>query len=171
MFYTVGRKVMGMSQAERYAWLSLVAWVVILFLLWGRFTAGVEILGQSLGLEIVEQSAAQLLWTYVWLAVIAIVAESAIAAVIAAWRGGADIEKDERDLAIEGRANLASYWFVAIALNVIVIRVLSQAAYGELGLPLLDLSSLTGIAFAILLVLSLAEIVKRIALIWNYRLA
>jgi len=160
-----------MPQAERYAWMSLIAWAAILFFLLTRFTAGVEVLGQSLGLTIVEQSAGRLLWTYVSLAVIAIIAESVIAGVLAVHAGNADIEKDERDLAIEARANLASYWFTAAALNVIVIQVLANAAYGGHTLPQLNLTSLTGVAFALLLVLTLGEIVKRIALIWNYRAA
>ena len=160
-----------MSQAERYAWFSLVAWGAILFFLLTRFTAGVEVLGQSLGLTLVEQSAGQLLWTYVALAVIAIVAESLIAGILAARAGEGGVEKDERDLAIEARANLASYWFMAAALNVIVIHVLANAAYGGHALPQLNLTSLTGIAFALLFVLTVAEIVKRIAIIWNYRAA
>jgi hypothetical protein len=158
-----------MTQAERYAWYSLIAWIAILYFLLTRFTDGINIFGNSLGLTIVDQSAATLFWTYVTLAVIAIVAESVIAAVIAAPKGD-DIEKDERDLAIEARAKLASYWFMTIALNVIVIHTLLNAAYGREALPLtLNLASHTAIAFALLLVLTLAEIVHRIAVIWNYR--
>ncbi|MCE9522962.1 MAG: hypothetical protein K8S25_11100 [Alphaproteobacteria bacterium] len=160
-----------MPQAERYAWISLIAWAAILFFLLTRFTSGVELLGQSFGLTIVEQSAGRLLWTYVSLAVIAIIAESVIASVLAVTADKAGIEKDERDVAIEARANLTSYWFMAAALNVIVIHVLANAAYGGHIMPQLNLTSLTGIAFALLLVLTLAEIVKRIATIWNYRAA
>lgn len=159
-----------MSQNERYAWFSLIAWIAILFFLLTRFTAGIDILGQSLGLTIVEQSAGRLLWTYVTLVIVAIVAESVIAAVIAAPKGD-EIEKDERDLAIEARAKLAAYWFVAAAINVIVIHVLANAAYDRHILPELVLTSPTGIAFALLFVLTVAEIVNRIAIIWNYRTA
>jgi hypothetical protein len=105
------------------------------------------------------------------LAVVAIVAESVIAGVLAVQAGKSDIEKDERDLAIEAKANLASHWFTAAALNVIVIHVLANAAYGGHDLPQLNLTSPTGVAFALLLVLTLAEIVKRVAIIWNYRSA
>jgi hypothetical protein len=160
-----------MTQAERYAWYSLIAWIAILYFLLTRFTDGINIFGNSLGLTIVDQSAATLFWTYVTLAVIAIIAESVIAAVIAAPKGD-DIEKDERDHAIEARAKLASYWFMTIALNVIVIHTLLGAAYGREGMSLsLNLESHTAIAFALLLVLTLAEIVHRIAVIWNYRRA
>jgi amino acid permease len=160
-----------MTHAERYAWLSLVAWTGIMFFLLMKFTDGVEILGQSIGLTIVEQSAGKLLWTYVTLAVVAIVAESIIASILAARAGNASVERDERDVAIEARANLTSYWFMAAALNVIVIHVLANAAYGGHTLPQLNLTSLTGVAFALLFVLTAAEIVKRIAIIWNYRTA
>lgn len=158
-----------MTHAERYAWLSLVAWIAILFFLFVRFTAGIEVFGQSFGLTIVEQSAGKLLWTYVALAVIATVAESVIAAVLAARQGGAKVERDERDIAIEARANLTSYGFMAVALNVIVLHVLLNAAYGGHNLPQLNLTSVTGVAFALLFVLAAAEIVKRLAVIWSYR--
>lgn len=160
-----------MSEAERYAWYSLIAWAAILFLLLSRFTDGIEILGQSLGLTLVEQTAGRLLWTYIALAVLAIIAESIVATILAVRAGKERVEKDERDHAIEARANLASYWFMAIALNVIVLHGLMNAAYGKAMFVFMDLTSLTGIAFALLLVLTLAEIVKRIATIWNYRAA
>ena len=160
-----------MTSNERYAWYSLAAWIAILYFLLTRFTDGINIFGNSLGLTIVDQSAATLLWTYVTLAVIAIIAETVIAAVIAAPKGD-DIEKDERDLAIEARAKLASYWFMTVALNGIVIHTLLNAAYGHESVPAtLNLTSHTGIAFALLLVLTLTEIVHRIAVIWNYRAA
>lgn len=163
-----------MAQAERYAWFSLVAWIGILFFLLMRFTTGVEILGQSLGFTIVEQSAGDLLGTYVSLVVLAIVAESVIAGTLAALGARAGVEKDERDYAIESRASLAAYWFVAAALNVIVIQVLAGAAFGGRMIPQLSvtqLTTMTGIAFALLVVLTMAEIVNRLALIWNYRRA
>jgi hypothetical protein len=159
-----------MTQAERYAWYSLIAWLAILYFLLTRFTDGINLFGDSLGLTIVNQSAARLFWTYVTLAVIAIIAETVIAAAAAPKKD--DIDRDERDLAIEARAKLASYWFMTAALNVIVIHTLLNAAYGREALPLtLDLTSHTAIAFALLLVLTLSEIVHRIAVIWNYRRA
>ena len=156
-----------MTSTERYAWFSLAAWIAIVFFLLMRFTAGTEILGHSLGLTIVEQPAARLLGTYVTLAVLAIIAESVIASVLAATSPKAAVEADERDRAIEARANLAAYWFMAAAINVIVIQVLASAAYGSRTLP--ELTTLTGMSFVLLLTLALAEVVKRIALIWNYR--
>lgn len=157
-----------MSHAERYAWMSLVAWSGILFFLLVRFTTGVEVLGQSLGATLVEQSPGRLLRTYLGLAVAAIVAESAIAAVLAA-RRSRGIERDERDVAIEARANLAAYWFTGAALNVVVIHVLAGAAYGLPFLAWFDLTSLTGVAFVLLLVLTLAQVVQRVATLWAYR--
>ena len=159
-----------MSTSERYAWASVAVWVGILFFLFARFTTGYEVLGQSLGFVIVEQPPARLLWTYVSVCLIAAVGEAVVMSVLAFGTDGA-IERDERDRAINARANLASYWFTASALNVIIIHVLMNAVYGGSILPNIDLMSVTGIAFALLLVLTLAEIVKRAAVIWNYRLA
>lgn len=161
-----------MTYAERYAWFSLAAWIGILFFLLMRFTAGFDILGQSLGFTIVEQSAAKLLWTYVSLTILAIICESVIAGSLAVMAAG--VEKDERDHAIEARATLAAYWFIVASLNVAVIQILAAAAYGGkviTQLVVTQFTTMTGIAFVLLAVLISAEIVKRIALIWNYRRA
>jgi hypothetical protein len=158
-----------MANAERYAWLSLVAWIGIMLFLLMRFTTGVEILGNSLGFEIVEQSAARLLGIYISITIAAIIAESVIAGATAAYAATKGVESDERDAMIAQRSSLASYWFVAIALNVIVFHVLASATYGSPLISGLNLTSTTGIAFAILFVLVGAEIVNRAALIWNYR--
>ena len=160
-----------MSQFERYAWFSLAAWCLILFVLLTRFTAGFDVLGQSLGLTIVEQSAAKLFWTYVTVIILAAVAEVVVIVPLAAMAKKDDIEKDERDRLIDSRANAASYWFMAAALNVIVIHVLANAAFARSVVPVFDLTSVTGVVFALLLVLTLSEIVKRVAVVWQYRLA
>jgi hypothetical protein len=167
IFYTPSR--MNMPNDERYAWWSLVAWIGIMFFLLMRFTTGVELLGNSLGLQIVEQSAARLLGIYISLIIAAIIAESVIAGAMAAYAATQGVESDERDAMIAKRASLASYWFVAIALNVIVFHVLASAAFGSPLISGLNLTSTTGIAFAILFVLVGAEVVNRAALIWNYR--
>lgn len=160
-----------MSRTERYAWLSLLAWIAILFFLLVRFTTGIELLGHSFGFTIVEQSAGKLFGTYVSLTIAVIVFESIIASVTATVGRNGSVEKDERDHAIEARANLASYWFTAASLNIIVIQVLASAAYGITLLKDINLVTPTGVVLALLLVLVGAEIVKRIALIWNYRAA
>ena len=115
-----------------------------------------------------------MLGTYVSLAVFAIIAESIIAGSTAAAAALQGVVKDERDHAIESRANLAAYWFMAASVNVIVIQVLAGAAFGGRAipqLPLTNLTTMTGISFALLVTLVGAEIVKRVALIWNYRAA
>lgn len=158
-----------MASTERYAWLSLVAWIGIMFFLLMRFTTGVEILGNSLGFVIVEQSAARLLGIYISITIAAVIAESVIAGVTSAQAAARGVERDERDALISQRASLASYWFMAVALNVIVFQVLASATYGEPLVEGLNLTTTTGVAFAILFVLVGAEIVNRAALIWNYR--
>jgi hypothetical protein len=159
-----------MSQAERYAWLSLGVWGVVLFVLLARFTAGGEFLGQSIGLRIVEQPAAALLVTYVWLGIVAGIGEAVVASVLAPSTGGA-IARDERDKAIEARSQRVAYWTVGAAINVVIIHVLANAAFGGHVLPKIDLASLTGMSFALLLILVTAEIVERASRIWQYRMA
>jgi len=52
-----------MSSTERYAWASLLVWLLALFFLFTKFTPGIETFGNSLGLTIVEQPAARLFGT------------------------------------------------------------------------------------------------------------
>jgi hypothetical protein len=122
-------------------------------------------------MTIVEQPAGRLFWTYVTVGVLAALAEVAIIVPMAIAANKGDIERDERDRLIDSRANSAGYWFMAAALNVIVIHVLANAAFGGHIMPVLDLTGVTGIAFALLLVLTVSEIVKRIAVVWQYRMA
>lgn len=160
-----------MTQAERYAWFSLVAWALILFFLVSRFTTGYEFLGQSLGLTVVEQSAAQLLVTYVSLGIVAAILEVLIIVPMAIRSGQGGIVKDERDRAIDARANFIGYGYMAGMMHIIVIHLLANAAFGGHALPQVNLTSLTGVAFALLFVLTTAEIVKRVAVVWQYRLS
>ena len=158
-----------MSGSERYAWLSLIAWIAIMLFLLMRFTTGFELFGNSFGLKIVEQSAARLLGIYASIIIAAIIAEGIIAAVTSL--AGKGVERDERDLMISQRANLVSYWFMALALNLIIFHILASATYGRAPIDGLDLTTTTGVAFAILFVLVGAEVVNRTALIWHYRKA
>lgn len=158
-----------MSGSERYAWLSLIAWIAIMLFLVMRFTTGFELFGNSFGWTIVEQSSARLLGIYVSITIAAIIAEGIIAAVISL--AGKGVERDERDLMISQRANLVSYWFMALALNLIIFHILASATYGRPPIDGLDHTTTTGVAFAILFVLVGAEVVNRAAMIWNYRKA
>jgi hypothetical protein len=158
-----------MTESERYAWLSLLAWIGIMLFLMTRFTTGYEIMGNSIGFTIVEQSAGRLLGIYLGVMIFAIIAEGIIAGATAARGAGKAVGKDERDLMISRRASLASYGFMALALNLIVLHVLASATYGQPVIAGLDFTSSTGIAFAILFVLVSAEVVNRATLVWNYR--
>jgi xanthosine utilization system XapX-like protein len=165
----MGRAIVG--QSERYAWLSLGVWLALLALLLTRFTAGVEILGLSFGLTIVEQPAAALLATYVLLGVLAAVGEGTLQAVLAVQAGKSEMEADERDKAISAMSQRIGYWYVAAAINVVILHVLANAAFGGQVLPKFDLASLTGVAFARLFILITAEVVERLARLWHYRFA
>jgi len=135
-----------MSGTERYAWASLLVWLTALAFLFAKFTTGIEVFGSSLGLTIVELPAAKLLGTYVSLTIFVIVLESIVASVTATVGQTGRVDKDERDDRINARANLAAYWFVAAALNIIVMHVLASAAFGGPWNRQFNLSSTSGIA-------------------------
>ena len=71
--------------------------------------------------------------------------------------------------ALVAESVIAACWFTGAALNVIVVHVPAGAAYGPPRVPWLDLTSLTGIVFVLLLVLTLAQVVQRVATLWAYR--
>jgi len=84
-----------------------------------------------------------MLWTYVATVLLMIVAHSIIAAVLAARRAG-DVLKDERDVAIEARADRIEGYVLTVVINVLVVHALADAAFA-------------------------GHIVKQIAIIWQYR--
>ena len=159
-----------MSQYERYAWASLIAWVLILFLLMTQISAGLDALIAKFGPLVQQPAALSLLGNYVFIGILAVVAEVAIQLALILPKGGSDLEKDERDRAIGARAHLTSYWFTAVALNLVFMHALMTAAFGGQASWLFQISSVVSVCFALLVVLVMAEIVQRAALVLQYRL-
>ncbi len=53
-----------LSVAEKKAWAELAIWVGALLFIWMRLTAGVDVLGQSIGFTVIEQSATRVFRAY-----------------------------------------------------------------------------------------------------------
>lgn len=148
-----------MSEHEKHAWASLVASALV----WAFFT-----MRMTEGGWVADVSARHMLWTYVATVVLMIVSHSIIAALLAARRAEGAL-RDERDAAIEARADrLEGYVLVAIV-NVLVIHALADAAYAGHALPRVDLASLPVLVFALITALFGGHIVKQAAVIWQYR--
>jgi hypothetical protein len=150
-----------MAQAEKYSWASLATTAAIFLFFMMRM------LGDDGSLA--EQSAGRLVTVYISIVVLAIIAESVIAGVLAGVRGGSTIEKDERDHAIEAKANRNAFYFLCGAVNVIVVHALLTAVYPGRMSVFVDLGSTAGIFFALFSTLFAASIVKLVSIIVYYR--
>lgn len=149
-----------MSQHEKFAWWALVSGVLIWSFLLLRFTEN---------WQIVQLPAGFMLETYVTMIVLWIVAAVVPAFLVA--RDQAPSPKDERDLAIEAKGERWEGWMVVIAINVIIVHMLSNNLHADRtpSLPRLDLATTSGIIFVLLTVLFLADAVKQAVIVWQYR--
>lgn len=120
------------------------------------------------GMTVVDQSAGKLLGVYVVVIAAMTVAEIIIATLTSG--AGGRIERDERDSAIEARANQNERLFIIAAVNVLIWQALMEGAFAGHVLPTIDLTSLPVLFFWLFAVLFGGEIVKRLSTIWLYRI-
>ena len=148
-----------MSEHEKYAWASLVASALI----WAFFAMRL-----TEGGWVADVSARHMLLTYVATVILMAVSHSIIAVLLAA-RRPAGAFKDERDAAIEARADRIEGYVLVVVINVLVVHALADAAFAGHALPRIDLASLPVLVFALLSALFGGHIVKQAAIIWQYR--
>jgi len=148
-----------MSQHEKFAWGSLLASLLAWSFLTMRMTES---------WAVVNVSPRHMIWTYGAIVVLMIAAHAVIAGLLHA---GADheLEKDERDLAIAARAERIEGLVVLVAVNVLVIQALAQAAFAGHALPRFDLGTLPVLFYALLTVLFLGHTTSQAVTIWLYR--
>jgi len=150
----------SVTRVEASAYASLVALVVV----FGWFQ-----MKMMDGWSIVEQPASALLGVYFTVLVVSTLSEILISAVGARVSGARRTEKDERDFAIEARANQNERLFIIVAVNVLIWQALWEGALEGHALPKIDLTSLPTLFFFLFAVLFGGEIVKRVSTIWLYR--
>lgn len=148
-----------MSSHEKHAWASLLAAILVWFYLTMRMTAG---------WAIADVTVRHMVWTYIAVIILLIVAHALIAAALAA-RDGGEAFKDERDRAIEARAERVEGYVVLAAINIVVIHALAHAAYAGHVLPRIELTSLPTLVFVLLSTLFAGHAAKQLAVIWLYR--
>lgn len=148
-----------MSTAEKRAWTEVLLWSAALAYVWIRFTTGWEIAGQSFGLEVVEQGASQVFATYLGTGLFVAAAQLVIWAVFRS-RGEDPERRDEREQLIELRSNQIGYWTGVAAINVIIVHVIASQAFAFGRDMPLQLTSMTGIAFALLFTLIIQEVAR-----------
>lgn len=148
-----------MSTAEKRAWTEFLLWSVALAYVWIRFTTGWDFAGQSFGLQIVEQGAGRVFATYLGTGLFVAAAQLIVQAVFRI--RGEDLEqRDEREQFIELRSNRVGYWTGVAIINVIVMHVIATQAFAFGRDMPLQLTSMTGIVFALLAALIIQEVVR-----------
>ena len=108
-----------MSVAELKAISELVIWGLALFFVWMRLTDGSSVLGQTLGLTVIEQSPRQVLDTLISMGIFAALAELVVLGWFRARREAVDF-RDERDRLIERKADQIGYWVGVAGASLII---------------------------------------------------
>lgn len=147
----------SITRTEAQSWASLAALIGIYWWFQMRMLDGVVV---------VDQPAGELLGVY-----FVLIALSTLAGILVASLGarGGKVIKDERDLAIEARANQNERYFIIAAVNILIWQALWEGALAGHKLPRIDLTSLPVLFFWLVTVLFAGEMVKRVSTIWLYR--
>jgi len=148
-----------MPQYERFAWGSLLASVLSWLFLTMRMTED---------WMVVDVLPGHMIRTYGAVVILMIVAHAVLGGLLHV-RGEGRAEKDERDLAIAARAERIEGLVVVLAVNVLIIHALAQAAFAGHALPSIDLGALPVLFYALLSVLFLGHIIGQLVTIWQYR--
>jgi hypothetical protein len=149
-----------MARAEQYSWASLVALVAI----FGWFQ-----MRMLDGWTIIDQPASRLFWVYIVVITAATVAGGLIAGAFRLLARGQAVERDERDHAIEARANQNERLFIIVAVNVLIWQALWEGLLGAHSFPRIDITRLPAVVFLLFALLFGGEMVKRVSTIWLYR--
>lgn len=149
-----------MARAEQYSWASLAALIAV----FGWFQ-----MRMLDGWIVVDQPASTLFGIYVGVIAAATVAEVVIAGGFKLLSRGQTVERDERDLAIEARANQNERIFIIAAVNVLIWQALWEGMLDIDALPRIDLTRLPALFFVLFALLFGGELVKRVSTIWMYR--
>ena len=158
-----------MTKSERYAWGSLIATAAIFYFFQMRMLDG---------WTVVEQPATAIFGTFVIVVVLSIIAEGVLAGYVFSDRlSGPDA--DERDKAIEARANANSGIFYTAALSIIALQTIAAEAFVDH--PRFDdltviainnflaLDSAAKVFFTLFSLIFVAHFVKLISSLWMYR--
>ena len=156
-----------MSPAEAYSWVSLLATTGIFWFFYQRMWDG---------FQIVQHSPGGLVEIFVGLIIFTIIAHAVIAGIFAVRRkNGIDeldfepAEKDERDIAIERKAEQYSHWFIYAAINVIIFQLLFENAYAPEYAPPYSVLGPSNMFFVLMGSLFIGDIIKRLTMVLEYR--
>ncbi|NNC35997.1 MAG: hypothetical protein HKO02_00960 [Hyphomonadaceae bacterium] len=156
-----------MSPTEAYSWVSLLTTAGIFWYFYQRMWDG---------FQIVQHSPGGLIEIFVGLIIFTIIAHAVIAGIFSVQRnkGAGELdfeprEKDERDIAIERKAEQYSHWFIYAAINVIIFHLLFENAYSPEYDPPFSVLGPSNMFFVLMGSLFVGDIIKRLSMILAYR--
>lgn len=151
-----------MTRAEQYALGSLIALAGVFWFFQMRMLTD--------GAMIVDQSSGALFRVYITTIALATISEIGIQAGLASLHRGKAATPDERDLAIQSRANQTERVFMIVAINVLVWQLLWEGMIPNHAMPRIDLTHAPTLMFILFAILFAGEAVKRISTLVLYRL-
>jgi len=161
------KMIKDMSPAEAYSWVSLLATTGIFWYFYQHMTDG---------FSVVEHSSRSLIELFVGIIIFTIIAHATIAGIFAAKRGEKldeldfePREKDERDIAIERKAERYSHWFIYAAINVIIFQLLFENSFAPEYDPPFSVLGPSNMFFALMGSLFVSDIIKRVTMVLEYR--
>jgi len=148
-----------MAQAQKYSIYSLITTGLIYYYFQMRMLHGWGMADISIG---------DMVQTYIAVIILFVISEAVIAGFLGVRSGKNSIEKDERDLLIERRAEQYSSWFMFAAINVVILHLLADGLYADHRLIQIDLTNVPTLFFVLFTILFGATIVMRISTILLY---
>ncbi len=145
-----------MSKQELYAWTSLgmsvsiLVFYILIFFGWPQ------------GLPDYSSQAVKIFFNVFWVALIGEI-------ILDASESKKRVDKDERDLMIEGRGFRNSYNFLSFAIAIVILNLLITNIFGELSAFHSSLTKTGFIIHILFIVLLLSGIIKRSTQLYYYR--
>ena len=154
----------NMSEPERRSWANLIVDICVFSVFIKSMTSGN--FPSSLGMN--THSAGEMVGLYIWIIIVTIILHAIIAGIFAARAKGDGYEKDERDADIERRGARNGFWFVSIAINIIIFQLLVEHSLPADYKPLFSVLSPSNLFFALMGTMFVGDIIYRATMVRAY---
>ncbi len=153
-----------MSEPERRSWANLIVDICVFSVFLKSMLSGT--LPRSFGIN--THSPSELVGLYIWIIIVTIIMHAIIAGIFAVRAKSEVYEKDERDADIERRGARNGFWFVSIAINIIIFQLLVEHSLPEDYKPLFSVLSPNNLFFALMGTMFVGDIIYRATMVRAY---
>ena len=154
----------NMSEPERKTWATLIVDICVFTVFIKSMTSG----SFPSGLNINTHSASEMVGLYIWIIIVTIILHAIISGIFAARAKSDGYEKDERDADIERRGARNGFWFVSIAINIIIFQLLVENSLSADYKPLFSVLSPSNLFFALMGTMFVGDIIYRATMVRAY---